>query len=80
MIYNLLPRLPPFFLVQSVGIGVTSSVLVIYKHFVAGSTDQRKNLPIRPILIPARASALKADCAPGPGAFDLFPPVPLILI
>lgn len=39
-----------------------------------------KNLPIRPIFMPARASALKADWAPGPGVFVLFPPVALSLI
>ena len=31
--------------------------------------------PMRPILIPARASALRADCAPGPGVLVLLPPV-----
>ena len=38
------------------------------------------NLPIRPILIPARARALKADWAPGPGVLVLFPPVALNLM
>jgi hypothetical protein len=33
------------------------------------------NLPIRPIFMPDRASALNADCAPGPGVLVLFPPV-----
>jgi len=55
LLYNRLPRRPPFRLVESVGIGVTSS--------------------IRPILMPARASARRADCAPGPGVFVLLPPV-----
>merc|ERR1711962_1276446 len=55
MIYNLLPRRPPFLLVQSDGIGVTSS--------------------IRPILIPERARARRADCAPGPGVLVRLPPV-----
>jgi len=54
-VYSLLPLLPPFLLVESVGMGVTSSIL--------------------PILSPERASALSADCAPGPGVFVLFPPV-----
>ena len=35
---------------------------------------------MRPILIPERASALRADCAPGPGVFVLFPPVALSLM
>jgi len=30
---------------------------------------------IRPIFMFERAKALKADCAPGPGVFVLFPPV-----
>ena len=34
-----------------------------------------QSLPMRPILIPARASALRADCAPGPGVLVLLPPV-----
>ena len=29
--------------------------------------------PIRPIFIPDRANARKADCAPGPGVFVLKP-------
>lgn len=53
--YNLRPRLPPFLLVESEGIGVTSS--------------------IRPIFMAERANARRADCAPGPGVFVLFPPV-----
>lgn len=31
--------------------------------------------PIRPIFIPERARARRADWAPGPGVFVLFPPV-----
>lgn len=54
-IYNLRPRRPPFLLVESEGIGVTSSM--------------------RPIFIAERASARRADWAPGPGVFVLFPPV-----
>ena len=53
--YNLRPRRPPFRLVESEGIGVTSS--------------------IRPIFMAERANARRADCAPGPGVFVLFPPV-----
>ena len=30
---------------------------------------------MRPILMPARAIARSADCAPGPGVFVLLPPV-----
>lgn len=30
---------------------------------------------MRPIFIDERANARKADCAPGPGVFVLFPPV-----
>ena len=30
---------------------------------------------MRPILMPDRAKALSADCAPGPGVLVLFPPV-----
>jgi hypothetical protein len=30
---------------------------------------------IRPIFNPERAKARSADCAPGPGVFDLLPPV-----
>lgn len=52
-LYRRRPRRPPFLLVLSVGIGVTSSIL--------------------PIRIPALASALSADCAPGPGVFEPFP-------
>ena len=52
-LYRRRPLLPPFLLVESVGMGVTSS--------------------IRPILIPARASARRADWAPGPGVFEPFP-------
>ena len=52
---SLRPLRPPFFLLESVGIGVTSSM--------------------RPIFIPDRASALNADCAPGPGVFVRLPPV-----
>jgi hypothetical protein len=55
-LYRRRPRRPPFLLVLSVGIGVTSSIL--------------------PIRIPALASALSADCAPGPGVFDPFPKTP----
>ena len=29
------------------------------------------HLPIRPIFMPARASARRADCAPGPGVLVL---------
>ena len=58
-IQSLLPFLHPF-LVESVGIGVTSSIL--------------------PILIPLRAIALNADCAPGPGALSPAPPLALNLI
>ena len=29
---------------------------------------------MRPILMPPRASALSADCAPGPGVFVRLPP------
>jgi hypothetical protein len=32
---------------------------------------------MRPIIIPERASALSADCAPGPGVLVLLPPVAL---
>lgn len=53
--YNLRPRRPPFLLVESEGIGVTSS--------------------IRPIFMAERASARRADWAPGPGVFVLLPPV-----
>merc|ERR1719334_1432695 len=35
---------------------------------------------ILPIFIPERAKALRADWAPGPGVFVLFPPVALSLI
>jgi len=55
-LYRRRPRRPPFLLVLSVGIGVTSSIL--------------------PIRIPALASALSADCAPGPGVFEPFPKTP----
>lgn len=54
------PRRPPFLFVQSVGIGVTSS--------------------IRPIFIPDRARARRADCAPGPGVLVFVPPVARNLI
>lgn len=37
-------------------------------------------LPMRPIFIPERARARRADCAPGPGVFVLFPPVARSLI
>jgi len=47
------PRRPPFLLVLSEGVGVTSS--------------------IRPIFIPERARARRADCAPGPGVFVPLP-------
>ena len=30
---------------------------------------------MRPIRMPERARALKADCAPGPGVLVLLPPV-----
>ena len=35
---------------------------------------------MRPIFMPARASARSADCAPGPGCLVLLPPVPRILM
>jgi len=35
---------------------------------------------IRPIFMPERAKARKADCAPGPGVFVLLPPVALNLM
>ena len=60
MIYNRLPRRPPFLLVASDGIGVTSS--------------------IRPIFMPERARARRADWAPGPGVFVFVPPVALNLM
>jgi hypothetical protein len=53
------PRRPPFRLVESDGVGVTSS--------------------IRPMRMPARASARRADWAPGPGVLVPLPPVALIL-
>merc|ERR1719478_503216 len=53
--YRRRPRRPPFLLVLSEGVGVTSS--------------------IRPIFMPARASARRADWAPGPGVLVLLPPV-----
>jgi len=37
-------------------------------------------LPIRPIFIPERERALRADWAPGPGVLVLFPPVARSLI
>jgi hypothetical protein len=37
-------------------------------------------LPIRPIFKPERARARRADGAPGPGVFALFPPVARSLI
>lgn len=49
------PRRPPFLLVESWGMGVTSSM--------------------RPILMPARARARRADWAPGPGVLVREPPV-----
>lgn len=39
------------------------------------STKEIINSPIRPIFIPARARALRADWAPGPGVLVLLPPV-----
>lgn len=53
------PRRPPFLLVESDGVGVTSS--------------------IRPMRIPARARARRADWAPGPGVLVPLPPVARIL-
>lgn len=53
------PRRPPFLLVESDGVGVTSS--------------------IRPMRMPARARARRADCAPGPGVLVPLPPVARIL-
>jgi hypothetical protein len=47
------PRRPPLRLVESDGVGVTSSIL--------------------PIFIPERASARRADWAPGPGVFVPLP-------
>lgn len=41
---------------------------------------ETKTSPIRPIFIPERARARRADCAPGPGVFVLFPPVARSLI
>ena len=38
------------------------------------------HLPMRPILMPDLASALSADCAPGPGVLVLLPPVALNLM
>lgn len=38
------------------------------------------SLPIRPIFIPQRASARRADWAPGPGVLVLLPPVARSLI
>jgi hypothetical protein len=35
----------------------------------------QKELPMRPIRMPERAKARRADWAPGPGVFVLFPPV-----
>ena len=57
---SLLPLLPPPLLVESVGTGVTSSIL--------------------PILRPFLARALIADWAPGPGVFELTPPLALNLM
>ena len=37
IIYNLLPLLPPFLLVESVGIGVTSSILPIFNPNLANA-------------------------------------------
>ena len=53
------PRRPPFLLVESDGVGVTSS--------------------IRPMRMPARARARRADWAPGPGVLVPLPPVARIL-
>ena len=52
------PRRPPFLLVESEGVGVTSSIL--------------------PIFMPERASARRADCAPGPGVLVPLPATSLV--
>ena len=39
-----------------------------------------RNLPMRPILMPDRAKARRALCAPGPGVLVLLPPVALSLM
>lgn len=106
--YSLLPLLPPFLRVLSVGTGVTSSAKRIrdtiissmpskgdttmkqqstlgpavreggvtrYVFFICIYAAGRQNLPMRPIFMPERASALRADWAPGPGVLVLLPPV-----
>ena len=40
----------------------------------------KRQIPIRPIFIPERARARRADWAPGPGVLVLFPPVARSLI
>jgi hypothetical protein len=57
--YNRLPRRPPFLLVLSEGIGVTSSKIQFSQK--CSKTIVIINLPIRPIFIPERAKALRAD-------------------
>lgn len=62
-----LPLLPPFLRVLSVGIGVTSSAthwnkLFIYFLIIVITTRERdKCLPMRPIFMPERARARRAD-------------------
>ena len=56
--YRRRPRRPPFLLVESEGVGVTSSM--------------------RPIFMPERARARRADWAPGPGVLVELPDVVLV--
>lgn len=37
--------------------------------------ERKAYVPIRPIFMPERAKALRADWAPGPGVLVLLPPV-----
>lgn len=91
-VYRRRPRRPPFLLVESDGIGVTSSEPkrgekhmarrlqdACYKqcrfNITKWDTDSLNAVilyaPMRPIFMPERARALRADWAPGPGVFVL---------
>ncbi len=65
----------------NIGIAINIQSLLPFLHpLLVVSVGMGVTSSIRPILIPLRAIALRADWAPGPGALSPFPPLALSLM
>ena len=60
-------KMPMFFATNSQQV----SLILIVALLAGLSMQSRNDLPMRPIFMPERARALRADCAPGPGVLVL---------